>query len=168
MSGQAVCSGLGAAFLPLWGGFQGRRAAGLGFLPFPLLPSLPRVRVLLQLLPAAGGLSPSARPQGSAQMGGQGPSGGSASLSPPAHPARQPPSVPETPPCELTPACAPGTCAHLPSARCWVPLRGRASAASSRGANGAMCCQESEQWSLLAPRPPSPKLLVFTSTRGCD
>lgn len=31
-----------------------------------------------------------------------------------------------------------------------------------------MCCQRSEQQGLLALRPPSPKLLVFTSTRDCD
>ena len=44
--------------------------------------------VLLQLLPAAGGLSPSARPQGSAQTGGQGLSGGAnGSSSRPAFPS---------------------------------------------------------------------------------
>ena len=169
----------GAAFPSLWGRFW----AG----ELPALVSCPssRVRcccgaVLLQLLPAAGGLSPSARPQGSAQTGGQGLSGGAnGSFSRPAFPShtgclflpaqaarpvpRVAPSVPETPPRVLTP----GSCARLPSACCWVPARERVSA-ESRRSERSHALPEIRAAGSASPRLPSPKHLVFPSTGGCS
>lgn len=169
-SGRAVCSGLGGLCFRLSG--AGSRAGGL-----PALVSCPSSRlrccrgaVLLQLLPAAGGLSPSARPQGSAQTGGQGLSGGANAL-----PASQP--FPATPAACSCPPSLPGQylVLHLLSLRrhpvCSLPACVRVSHQLAAGfpsvdehqprrggVNGVIRAAGS-----AGPRPPSPKLLVFPS-----
>lgn len=167
-SGQAVCSGLGGLRFRLSG--AGSRAGGL-----PAFVSCPssRVRccrgaVLLQLLPASGGLSPSARPQGSAQTGGRGLSGGmNGSSSRPAFPSHTG--------CLFLPGQY--LVLHLLSLRrhpvCSLPARVRVSRQLAAGfpsvderqprrggGNGATCRQKSAAGS-AGPRPPSPKLLSF-------